>query len=295
MFEKQPATPLQKIKSTLLEEKEINLYIKRDDLIHPEISGNKWRKLKYNLMSARSKGYKTLLTFGGAYSNHIAATAAAANVYGFDAIGIIRGDELHKDSNKTLRKASDDGMKLIFISREKYRNKEKAEYIQSLQEEFGDFYHIPEGGSNPLALKGCTEVIQEIDIDFGCIVTAVGTGGTLAGLACGISQEQSVLGISVLKGAKYLNDKVEKLISSYSNESPKPWEINHEYHLGGYAKSNVALVQFMEEFNNSHGILLDPIYTGKMMMALFDLIKKDYFSPETVVIALHTGGLQGIP
>ena len=294
MFENKTPTPLQKIDAEILKQKNISLYIKRDDLIHEKISGNKWRKLKYNLIKARKCKFDTLLTFGGAYSNHIAATAAAAYEYGFKSIGIIRGDELNASSNKTLIRASQNGMDLHFISREKYRQKEQQEFIQSLKKDFGNFYLIPEGGSNELAVKGCTEIISEIEEDFDYIVTAVGTGGTLAGITCALTSQQTAIGICVLKGAQYLDDEVRKLITSYSSGQKLNWRIIHQYHLGGYAKSNSTLDSFIQNFHQTHHIQLDPIYTGKMMMALFQMISEDYFKSGDKIIALHTGGLQGI-
>lgn len=293
MFETQAPTPLQKITSSLLAEKELKLYIKRDDLIHPTISGNKWRKLKYNLLQAREEGFTQLLTFGGAYSNHIAATAAAAKDYGFHAIGIIRGEELNKNSNKTLSQAAKNGMDLHFISRERYRQKEHEEFTNSLKKEYGSFYLLPEGGSNALAVKGCTEIVGEIEIDFDYIISAVGTGGTLSGIACGLQKHQKALGISALKGANYLDNEVRRLVQAYSGNELTNWQINHAYHFGGYAKVNDDLLHFIEEFKREHEIQLDQVYTGKMMKALFDLIEKDYFKRGSTIIALHSGGLQG--
>jgi len=294
MFETQAPTPLQKVTSSFLTEKELELFVKRDDLIHTTISGNKWRKLKYNLIEARAKGVDKLLTFGGAYSNHIAATAAAAKTYGFQSIGIIRGEELNKSSNKTLIQAAENGMELNFISREKYSQKEQPDFINSLKKEHGSFYLIPEGGSNALAVKGCIEIVEEIDIDFDYIISAVGTGGTLSGIACGLHEQQKAVGISALKGANYLDDEVKQLIQAYSEKTLTNWEIKHAYHLGGYAKVNDDLMRFIQDFKSDHDIQLDQVYTGKMMKALFDLIKKDYFKRGSTIIALHTGGLQGL-
>lgn len=294
MFDLQQKTPLDKIEDDLLISRQVNLYLKRDDLIHREISGNKWRKLKYNLIEAREQGCGTLLTFGGAFSNHIAATAAAAREYGFKAIGIIRGDELNPASNPTLQHAHELGMLLKFVSRECYKRRNEEQDLDQLKREYGDFYLIPEGGSNALAVKGCAEIIKEIDIDFQTIVTAVGTGGTMAGLVCGLAGGASVLGISVLKGAHYLQNEVKRLAIENSGEKRTNWEINHEYHLGGYARFNDKLIEFINQFKARHGIQLDPVYTGKMMMGIYDLINHNYFEPNTTIVALHTGGLQGI-
>ncbi|MEQ9287138.1 MAG: pyridoxal-phosphate dependent enzyme [Cyclobacteriaceae bacterium] len=294
MFDLQQKTPLDKIEDDLLLSRQVNLYLKRDDLIHREISGNKWRKLKYNLMAAREQGCGTLLTFGGAFSNHIAATAAAAREYGFKAIGIIRGDELHPASNPTLQHAHELGMLLKFVSREEYKRKNEEHYLDQLKREYDDFYLIPEGGSNTLAVKGCKEIVREIDVDFQVIVSAVGTGGTLAGLVCGLPGQATALGISVLKGAGYLQEEVGRLVNMNSNEKRADWEINHEYHLGGYARFNDKLIEFINQFKAKHSIQLDPVYTGKMMMGIYDLINHNYFEPNTTIVALHTGGLQGV-
>ena len=294
MFEADQPTPTQKIESKFLEEHGITLFIKRDDLIHPDISGNKWRKLKYNFLEAKKRNLNTVLTFGGAYSNHIAATAAAANKYGFNCIGIIRGDELNANSNETLKKAHEHRMKLSFISRVDYRNRSEESFINSLTEEFGNCFIIPEGGSNTLAIKGCTEIVDEIDPEFDTIVSAVGSGGTLAGLACGLNPNQQALGICVLKGANYLDESVNTLINEFSNDKRTNWKINHDHHLGGYAKYNDHLIAFINQFKLDNGIQLDPVYTGKMMLAIYTLIKAKYFEFETKIVALHTGGLQGI-
>lgn len=294
MFESDQSTPLQKIESQFLDEHGITLHIKRDDQIHPEISGNKWRKLKYNFIEAKKQNLNTILTFGGAYSNHIAATAAAAYKYGFKCIGIIRGEELNPGSNETLKKAHELGMELNFISRADYRNRSEDSFINSLKQRFGDCFVIPEGGSNILALKGCTEIIDEIDQEFDVIVSSVGSGGTIAGLTCGLIPNQQALGICVLKGSNYLDESVNTLIHQFSNDNRTNWKINHDHHLGGYAKYNDHLIEFINQFKSDNGIQLDPVYTGKMMLAIYNLIKEGYFEPETRIVALHTGGLQGI-
>lgn len=294
MFEAVQPTPIQKIESKFLEKHRITLSIKRDDLIHPDISGNKWRKLKYNFLESKKRNLNTILTFGGAYSNHIAATAAAANKYGFNCIGIIRGDELNPNSNETLKKAHEQGMTFSFISRADYKNRSEEIFINSLKEKFGDCFIIPEGGSNTLAIKGCTEIVDEIDQEFDTIISAVGSGGTLAGLACGLSPNQQALGICVLKGANYLDDSVNTLIHEFSGDKRTNWKINHDHHLGGYAKYNDPLIAFINQFKLDNGVQLDPVYTGKMMSAIYNLIKDGYFESETRLVALHTGGIQGI-
>ncbi|MFY0653138.1 MAG: 1-aminocyclopropane-1-carboxylate deaminase/D-cysteine desulfhydrase [Cyclobacteriaceae bacterium] len=285
---------MQKIPSDTLERKGIELYLKRDDLIHSEISGNKWRKLKYNLIEARKQDYTKILTFGGAFSNHILACAAAAQSYEFQSVGIIRGEELTAQSNPTLSRASELGMSFEFVSRSEYKLRNDKKYIGSLQKKYPAHFLIPEGGTNELAVKGCSEITEEVDIDFDWIVTAVGTGGTLAGISAALKNGQQALGIPVLKGAEYIENEVNGLLESFSPTVDKKWQLNHGYHLGGYAKYNDRLIEFINKFKADYGTALDPIYTGKMMMAIYDLAEKDFFDRGSTVVALHTGGLQGI-
>ncbi len=284
--------PCEEIYDSLLEEKKIRLWIKREDLLHPEISGNKWRKLKYNFLRAKEEGTDTILTFGGAYSNHIFATAAAASENGFKSIGIIRGEE-HLPLNATLDFATRHGMRLIYWSREAYRNKSSEMTLQALQDDFGPFYLVPEGGTNEQAIKGCSEITSEIDQDFDVICCSVGTGGTLAGLISGMSdKKKQVIGFSALKG-DFLHYEIDNLLSANGRPDTLNWKIMSDYHFNGYAKISELLIDFIRNFERQHQLLFDPIYTGKMMFGVLDLIKKDYFSPGSKIIALHTGGLQG--
>lgn len=285
-------TPVQQIEAPLLREKEITLLVKRDDLIHPEVQGNKWRKLKYNLTEAEKTGHRTLLTFGGYYSNHIAATAAAAKISGFPSIGVIRGEEPPK-MGATLRYASEQGMTLHFVSRSDYDRKEQADFIQQLHNIYGEFYLIPEGGTNLHALRGVEEIIGELPTGFDVLCTPVGTGGTLAGLVASLKGEKQVIGFSSLKGSDTLTAKVNELLQSYTGNSFSNFSISFDYHFGGYAKTNPELMDFIQEFQSLHGIPLEPVYTGKMFYGLLDWIRKDYFQPRTVIMAVHTGGLQG--
>ena len=282
-----------KIDDPLLADAGINLYIKREDMIHPHLSGNKYYKLKYNLEEAKNYGYDTLLTFGGAYSNHIYAIAAAGKMFKFKTIGVIRGEE-HIILNPTLSFAKECGMKLRYMDRKTYRNKTSTDVVKLLVEEYGRFYLVPEGGSNALAIKGCTEIITSIKDDFDYVCCAVGTGGTLAGLAAGLKGSRKVLGFSVLKGAHFLNERVRMLLESYSGNEFKNWQINFDYHFGGYAKFNLNLINFIEKFVQRFNIPIEPIYTGKMLYGIFDLVKNGYFSSGTKIIAIHTGGLQGL-
>ena len=286
-------TPLQKIEDDLLLSKSINLYLKREDLILSEISGNKWYKLKYNLIEAENNGIKQILTFGGAYSNHIFSTAAACNLFGFESIGIIRGEE-HLPLNPTLSFAVENGMKLFYLDRSVYRDKYNEILLIKLKNKFGNFYLVPEGGSNSFAVKGCSEIIKSIAIPFDYICTPCGTGGTLAGIVVGLNNESSALGFSVLKGSSFLNAEVERLILNHNGKRYNNWSINFDYHFGGYAKYNLELINFINTFYENHKIKLEPIYTGKMLYGIYDLIKNDFFKKGQTIIAIHTGGLQGL-
>ena len=279
----------QQIDLPLFREKKVELFIKREDLIHPIISGNKYRKLKYNIQAAKEKNASVLLSFGGAYSNHIAATACVGKEYGFKTIGVIRGEELATiwETNPTLKLAKEHGMYLHFVSREAYRKKEDIKFLNELKNVFGDFYHIPEGGTNSLAVQGCQEILTENDTHFNVVCSCVGTGGTLAGLSNSAKQNQRVLGFPVLKG-DFLKDDIRKFAK---NEN---WKLISDYHFGGYAKLNIGLVNFINNFKRDTKIQLDPIYTGKLFYGLFDLISKNYFKAGTKILAIHSGGLQGI-
>lgn len=281
------------IEDDLLKEAGITLAVRREDLIHPYISGNKWYKLKYNLAEAQKSGYGKLLTFGGAYSNHIYAVAAAGKIFGFETIGVIRGEE-HIPLNPTLSFAASCGMKLFYLSRSAYRRKNEREIIESLVRNFGKFYLIPEGGSNQLAVKGCSEIVGSIEDEFDVICCACGTGGTLAGLICGLNGIRKALGFSVLRGAYFLSKQVENLVKNSSGKIFNNWQINFDYHFGGYARFDLHLINFIERFQNNTGIPLEPIYTGKMIFGIYDLVRKGFFSKGTKIIALHTGGLQGL-
>ena len=272
-----------------LREKGIHLYLKREDTIHPFISGNKYRKLKYNLLEAKKQGKETLLTFGGAFSNHIAAAAYAGHEQGIKTIGVIRGEELTDkwQSNPTLKLAHKHGMQFHFVTRSAYRLKNDTSFIEDLKEKVGDFYLLPEGGTNDLAVKGCTEILTDADAPFDYICSAVGTGGTLAGLINAAQPHQTVLGFPALKG-DFLTEEIRTFVHN------DRWRLITDYHFGGYAKVDQQLVSFINLFKQKTGIPLDPIYTGKMLFGIFDLVKQDVFEPGTQILAIHTGGLQGI-
>ena len=265
-----------------------HITIKRLDQIHPQISGNKFFKLKYNFLEAQRLGYKKIITFGGAYSNHIAATAYAAHVFGFSSIGIIRGEELaNKALNQTLSTAQQFGMQFQFVSREKYRLKDTNEFLQELKLHYPDSYIIPEGGTNNLAIQGCRKILSKDDLkNYDVICCAVGTGGTITGLIEASTEYQSILGFSALKG-DFLTDEVSQL----SNK--RNWEILDDYCCGGYAKTTAELLQFIQNFEDLYQIPLEHIYTGKMMMGIFDLIEKKHFPKNSRILVIHSGGLQG--
>ena len=257
--------PKQEIDLTLLKEKGVRLYVKREDLIHPQISGNKYRKLKYNLLEAKRKGYAGLLTFGGAYSNHIAATAYAGKLHGFKTIGVIRGGELEKKwkENATLRLAHENGMEFHFVDREVYRARNTSEFLNDLKSDFGSPYMLPEGGTNGLAIKGCEEILTEEDSNFNVICCCVGTGGTIAGIINSSMTDQTVLGFPALKG-DFLSDDIRKFVR---NEN---WSLISDYHFGGYAKIDETLVHFINDFKLKTGVALDPVYTGKMFFKRYN-------------------------
>ncbi|MEQ8552670.1 MAG: pyridoxal-phosphate dependent enzyme [Cyclobacteriaceae bacterium] len=284
-------SPLEQIKNPLFEEKELEVWIKRDDLIHPTIMGNKWRKLKYNLEFAKKERYEGVLTFGGAYSNHIAATAAACYEHSLPSIGIIRGEELNADSNATLRFASNHGMHLEFINREAYRNVRSNPDAYELRTQ-GNYYRLPEGGTNGMAIKGCAEIIRELPDSFDFITTPLGTGGTMAGLLKGMEGNGMLLGFSSLKGAFVRNDFQKLIDSQHINFSN--FKILTDYHFGGYAKVPDDLIAFINRTKAKFDLQFDPIYNGKMYFGVLKLIDQDYFRRKSKILVLHTGGLQGV-
>lgn len=269
--------------------KGISLFIKRDDLLHPVISGNKFRKLKYNLQEAKRLGYSKLLTFGGAFSNHIVAVAGAGNEFGFETIGIIRGEELATkvDENPSLQLAQSLGMKLHCVSRSEFQNKESVVFLSHLKSQFGSFYMLPEGGTNSLAIKGCKEIIGKEEQRFTHICCAVGTGGTISGIIEGSFENQKIIGFPALKG-DFLTNGIRKFVTKNN------WELETKYHFGGYGKVSDELIGFMNDFYKQTQIPLDPIYTGKMVYGVLDKIKRNEFPPQAKILMIHTGGLQGV-
>jgi 1-aminocyclopropane-1-carboxylate deaminase len=282
------STPIQQLADPVFAKAGITVSVKREDLNHPTISGNKWWKLKCNVEAAIAQSHQTLLTFGGAYSNHIYATAAAARAAGLRSIGVIRGEEV-KPENDTLSFASAAGMQLHYVSREAYRKKEDPAFIHELEERFGRSYVIPEGGSNELGVAGVTAFAETLPSDFDFIICPVGTGATLAGLIRGRTGKGTIIGVPVLKGGDSWIKEVEAFQPRYAN-----WRLFGDYHFGGYAKSTPELQESMRAFMARQGVPVEPVYSAKMFFALYDLAAKGFFSPGSKVLAIHTGGIRTI-
>ncbi len=285
-------SPLQEIHGPLLQPGSVRLWIKRDDLLHPLLSGNKWRKLKYNISAAQQQQKETLLTFGGAYSNHLHAVASAGKLFGFKTIGLVRGEE-PAAWGATLRYAKSVGMEVHFLSRMAYRQKRIPPRI-----DLSGCYILPEGGTNALAVAGCREIVKEVlgqtggrHPDYWCL--PCGTGGTIAGIIDQLSGRGQVLGFSALKG-DFMPGLIRDLQKQCYLEPHSNWRIIDEYHFGGYARYRPELIDFMRSFTKDRGIQVDPVYTGKMFYGIFDLISKGYFPEGATVMVVHTGGLQGI-
>jgi len=270
----------------------VNLFMKRTDLVHPVISGNKWYKMKYNIVEMKNLGFDTLLTFGGAFSNHIHAAAHAGKIFSFKTIGLIRGEE-HLPLNTTLQTAVDDGMELHYVDRTTFRKRETEEFLNSIRERFGNVFLLPVGGTNKIALKGCAEIIDQIDIDYNYICSASGSGGTFAGLVAGLKGSKHAIAFPALKGGEFLEEVISDLVSEYTGKTFSNWRLNTDYHFGGFAKLSKELIDFTHEFEQLNGFELDYIYTNKMMFGIADLIKKGFFKPGETIIAIHSGGLQG--
>ena len=285
-------SPLEYVNHPAFREKNIRVLVKRDDLIHPEISGNKYRKLKYNLRFILENNIQDVITFGGAFSNHVHATAALCQAYGIRSAAIIRGEETSK-SNPTLQFCVEKGMKLYFVSRTDYREKHDSPAIRQILDEFPDAFIIPEGGSNSFALQGVSEIWTELSAQMSILpdflFASAGTGSTLAGLLTELPAKSRILGFTSLK-ADYLK---EEIIALSGNKNSDRFTFFTDYHFGGYAKTNRTLMDFIQSFENETGIPVDPVYNGKALFGFFDLMQKDYFSPGSMIVWLHTGGLQG--
>ncbi|EON75683.1 1-aminocyclopropane-1-carboxylate deaminase [Lunatimonas lonarensis] len=292
MFPDTSMPPLQQIHLPLLESRGVEWFVKRLDLVHPLLSGNKYYKLKYNILQAKKEGKKRLLTFGGAFSNHLYAIAAASRMADLEVIGCIRG-EITSPLNPTLSFAREMGMVFHPMTREEYRQKTSEELINALRRRYGDFYLVPEGGTNDLAIKGCREILGPSDRSFNTVCASLGTAGTLAGLLASCDKSQRVLGFSSLKG-EFVRSDFRELLRRHRLSPEADWEIFTDYHAGGYAKHSTELLETMQRFFTATGIPLDPIYTGKMAFGIIDLLEKNYFAPGSRILMIHSGGLQGI-
>lgn len=295
---------IQQVNDEIVSRYGVNLFVLRLDLIHPHISGNKWFKLKYNLEEAQKNNAETLLSFGGAYSNHIAALAFAGKQFGFKTIGIIRGDKASLNPSKggklntTLEFAQSCGMKLYFVSREDYRKlreiKNYNEVISNfkLETSYEKLYLIPEGGANDLGVKGCAEILKDVDLNFDFVCASCGTSTTLSGLILSLKNKQQAFGFSSLKGGEFLEKAVQDYLTKF-NCTNKNWKVIHDYHFGRYAKVTKELIDFVNWFYTQNKIQLDFVYTGKMMFGIYDMIKKGFFVKGETILAIHSGGLQG--
>ena len=292
-----PTSPLlQPIPHPSAASRGVRLLLWRDDLVNPDLPGNKARKLKYNLLQARTSGHSRLLTFGGAYSNHLAAVATAGRLHGFATVGLVRG-EAHYPLNPTLARCAAAGMALHYLDRTTYRRRAEPAFLAEAQRQFGPAYLLPEGGTNALALRGVAELIGELrqHTDFDAVAVAAGTGGTLAGLALGLAEAHypaRAVGIAALKGADFLRTEVAALVQEAAGHPLANYELHTAYHFGGYAKLPPELRAFIQDFEASHGVLLDPIYTSKLLAGVLDLIARGHFAAGSTVVAVHTGGLQ---
>ncbi|WP_242587414.1 pyridoxal-phosphate dependent enzyme [Streptomyces sp. MST-110588] len=285
-------SPLQEIEDERFARRGVRLLLKRDDLIHPELPGNKWRKLAPNVRAAAEAGQNTLLTFGGAYSNHLRATAAAGRLLGVATIGVVRGEELaRKPLNPSLAQCAADGMRLHFVDRATYRRKSDPEVLDSLRRRFGAWQLIPEGGSNVLAARGCTALGRELRGTAGLVAVACGTGGTLAGLAAGLAPGQRALGFPVLKGGSphFLNEEVAGLQRAAFGGRRGEWRLEDRFHCGGYARRSPELDAFAEDFEDRHGLPLERLYVAKMLLGLTTLAGEGAFAPGTTVAAVISG------
>ncbi|GHF51559.1 1-aminocyclopropane-1-carboxylate deaminase [Streptomyces mashuensis] len=281
-------SPLTEVADEDFARRGLRLLLKRDDLIHPDIPGNKWRKLEPNLRAALAAGHRTLLTFGGAYSNHLRATAAAGRLLGLPTVGVVRGDELAgKPLNPSLARCAADGMRLVFVDRATYRRKTDPDVLARLDPD-GDAYVVPEGGSNAEAARGCAELGRELRGAAGVVGVACGTGGTLAGLAAGLDDGQRAIGFPVLKGG-FLGAEVERLQQEAFGGPRGHWALDDRFHAGGYARTSPELEAFAAGFEERHGIALERLYVAKMLHGLTTLAREGAFAPGTTVAAVITG------
>jgi 1-aminocyclopropane-1-carboxylate deaminase len=289
-----PLSAIQTINHLVFKQHKISVQIKRDDQIDKVISGNKWRKLKHNILHAKAIGADGIITFGGCFSNHIHACAFACKQQQLSAIGIIRGEQSNQN-NYTLSWAQYWGMQLSFVDRKTYRLRDDLDYLQRLQKQYPNYLIVPEGGSNSLALTGMAEVIDELNqqCEFDTLISPVGSGGTLAGLILGDKAQHEILGIAVLKQDNYLEQQVHDLLPEQA-KLYRNWQIFNKFHRGGYAKFTTQDAERIRSFGEDVGIGFEPVYSGKMILALLDLAEAGYFPAHTRIVLLHTGGLQGL-
>ncbi|MFD5034578.1 1-aminocyclopropane-1-carboxylate deaminase/D-cysteine desulfhydrase [Streptomyces sp. NPDC058405] len=271
----------------------VRLLLKRDDLIHPELPGNKWRKLAPNLRAAAASGRRTLLTFGGAYSNHLRATAAAGRLLGFATVGVVRGQELAgRPLNPSLARCAADGMRLHFMDRATYRRKAETAVVTAVCARTGlerdSVYVVPEGGSNALAAQGCADLGRELRGTAGTVAVACGTGGTLAGLAAGLGADQRAVGFPVLRGG-FLDQEVRDLQRAAFGGPAGDWRLDDRFHFGGFARTSPLLDAFAEDFEDRHGLPVERLYVAKMLYGLTALVEEGAFPPGSSVAAVITG------
>jgi 1-aminocyclopropane-1-carboxylate deaminase len=283
-------SPLVALDDERLSRHGVRVLLKRDDLIHPDLPGNKYRKLHLNLLAAAEAGHDALLTFGGAYSNHLRATAAAGRLLGLRTVGVVRGDELAgRPLNPSLARAAADGMRLHFLDRPAYRRKTDPEVLAALLDRLGPAYVIPEGGSNALAARGCAALGRELRGWADIAAVACGTGGTLAGLAAGLGPGQRAIGFPVLKGGAFLAEDVLRLQREAFGGRRGDWRLDDRFHGGGYARSTPELDAFGADFAARHGLAPEPVYVAKMLHGVFTLTAEGAFAPGTTIAAVVTG------
>ncbi|MFJ6794449.1 1-aminocyclopropane-1-carboxylate deaminase/D-cysteine desulfhydrase [Streptomyces sp. NPDC091268] len=286
-----PASPVVEVADERFAARGVRLLLKRDDLVHPELPGNKWRKLAPNLREAVAGGYPALLTFGGAYSNHLRATAAAGRLLGLPTIGVVRGEELAgRPLNDSLARCAADGMRLHFASRRDYRRKAEPEVLERLRGEAGAIgaYVVPEGGSNALALRGCRELGRELRGAGDVVAVACGTGGTLAGLAAGLAPGQRALGVPVLAGG-FLEAEIRSLQAAAFGGPAGDWSLAEGFAHGGYARVPAELEEFAADFESRHGLPVERIYVAKLLWALAALTRSGTYPRGTTLTAVVTG------
>ncbi len=287
-------TPLERVRHPRIAERGLELYVKREDLLDPRLSGNKSHKLRLNLAAARARGCQRVVSFGGAYSNHLHALAWAGRQAGLQTVGVVRG-ELVQPLNATLRDAEEWGMQLVPVSRSEYRRRDDPDYVAAVSARYGGAYVIPEGGANALGVAGCSSWARQIreqcpDLDYLCV--ACGTGATLAGLIAGVGPGPRVLGFSALKGDAGVTQRVQEWLAGHS--ATAQWDIIPQYHFGGFAKLDAALVTFMDGWHARTRIPLEPVYTAKMFFGILALAEAGYFVSGAKIVAVHSGGLQGL-